>query len=257
MEINKRVMLIVLIAVAVLGCFYYFLLGPQIKVYGMVKEELAMEKAKLEKAQIEVLSLQNENKKLEKTRKEFNKVNKLFLTEMRNGMDVILLGVRTSNENLEITSLEPEKIKEAKYTLEMPLKITAEGDYRNMLDFIKGIENEILNNLAVIKSFKMEAVPEPGIIKTTMDLTIYSAKTPQGKLFLEELVEQLIGRYNIFRPVPAIAPVSEIAGQINPFTTLPEEPGAPLKSEGGQPSSITGTVYKPFSYPEPEPLWTK
>jgi len=247
MEINKRVMLIVLIVVVILGCFYYFLLGPQIKAYGSVKEDLVREKVKLEKAQIEVLSLQSENKKLEKTRKEFNKVNKLFLTEMRNGMDVILLGVRTSDENLEITSLEPQKIKEAKYTLEMPLKITAEGDYRNMLDFIKGIENEILNNLAVIKSFKMEAAPEPGIIKITMDLTIYSAKTPQGKLFLEELAKWLIGRYNIFQPVPAIAPLPELAGQIGSSATFPE----------GQPSSITGAVYKPFSYPEPELLYTK
>ena len=251
MEINKRVMLIGLIVIVVLGCFYYFLLGPQIKAYGKDKEELAGEKVKLEKAQIEVLSLQSENKKLAKTRKEFNKVNKLFLTEMRNGMNVILLGVRTADDNLEINSLEPEKIKEAKYTLEMPLKITAQGDYRNMVDFIKGVENEILNNLAVIKNFKMEATPEPGIIKITMDLSIYSAKTPQGKLFLEELVKRLIGRYNIFRPVPSIAPVPETAGQLKPSATLLEGPGWPLKNKDGQPSSVTGTVYKLFSYSEP------
>ena len=205
------------------------------------------------------MSLQSENKKLEKTRKEFNKVNKLFTTDMRNGIDVILLGLKSASKNVEITGLEPEKIKETKYTLEIPLKTTVEGNYRDMLVFIKDMENECLNNLAITRSLKIEATSEPGIIKTTMDVIIYSAKTPQGRLSLEELARWLTGRYNIFRPASGIAPLPELAGQIKPPVTPGKESKEPSNSKGTQHSSITGAVYEPFSYTEPESesVWTK
>jgi type IV pilus assembly protein PilO len=121
------------------------------------------------------------------------------------------------------------------------------------------MENKGLNNLAITRDLKMEATPEPGIIKAPRDGIIYSAKTPQGRLSLEELARWLTGRYNIFRPASGIAPLPELAGQIKPSITPGKESKEPSNSKGTQHSSITGAVYEPFSYlePESESVWIK
>lgn len=272
---RERVMLIFLLVAAGAAGFYYFLLSSQLKAYAQLKAELAGEQRKLAQAQAAAASLKNENDRLARVKEEFAETGKLFATEMRDGADVILLGLKSAAWDISITSLEPGNVQENPNTLAMPLKMTVQGDYQNLLAFCRYIEN--FTNLAEIRSLKIEAsqpaTPESGkissgMVKATLGMIIYSANNPGERIHLQELARWLLGRENVFRPAPAIAPLRELAGQLTMPAGLNGPPSAGTAGESGgesggvesrkQPSTVGEAVYsKPALQPAPEYTWRK
>lgn len=214
LALKEKIILAILLVAAAGFCFYYFLLSPQLKAYALAKEELADFQNKLSLAQITASTLKSESDKLEQARNDIKETGQLFSTEMRDGSDVILLGLKAANKNVEITDITPGEIKENEHSLQLPLSIMAQGDYRNMLNFCA--DQESLPNLSALKNIKFEVTGSlpPGFVKASFNLVIYSAKTPQNKLQLEQIARWATGRYNIFLSTGGIAPIPELAGHL-------------------------------------------
>ena len=230
---NRDKIILLILLIALVGyCFYHFILVVQLKAYTQVKSDLAESQAKLTQALAQSASLQSENTKLVNAKKDIQEAGKLFETEMRDGSSVILLGLDGICEGVDITDLEPGVIKDDPVLLEMPLKITAQGNYCKILSFCQGIENMI--NLSEVQSLKMEAVSGANDVRMTVNMIIFSAKTPQGRLSLKDISRWQTGRYNIFSPAAGIAPLPELADKII-------KPVSPSDSSDSQPGG-TGSV---------------
>jgi type IV pilus assembly protein PilO len=224
-------MLIVLLVGGLGFCLVYFVLTPQIKAYAQIKTDLTDTRSKLSRAQATAASLKSESERLTKAKETFLVKGKPFSNIMRDGSDVLFLGLTSAYENVEILSLEPGEIKENSHSFELPLKIVAQGDHLKLVSFYKDIDKQLKKptNLAEIRSLKIESSTQasgsgamvsdagaaPGTVKATMGIVMFSAKNPEGKLYLEEVSRWLMGRGNIFRPALALAPYPELSGYVN------------------------------------------
>ncbi len=250
---DKILLLIVLIAL-VGYCFYHFILTKQLEAYSQVKSELAESQAKLSQALAQSASLPIESSKLDKAKKDIKETGKHFETEMRDGSSVIILGLNAIFEGVDITSLEPGEIKEDPILLEMPVKLTAQGNYRETLLLCEDIEN--MTNLTEVQGSKIEAVSGTNDVKMTVEMTIFSSKTPQGRLSLEDISRWLTGRYNIFRPATMIAPIPELTGKIINPASPPENPAGPPEGTGSVQGEASGSAGESVS-PKSEYIWKK
>lgn len=243
---REKILLALLLAAGVGFCLFRFFLTPQIKAYVAARKDLDAALAELSRYRTAAASLQEESRRLEKLREEVSATGAPFAIEMRNGADIILLGLAAAARNVEVTGVEPGKIKENQHTLELPLKITVEGSYPNLLAFCEGLESAALCNLTEIRSAKFEATSgsavgaaSSGRVKATLGLVIYSDRTPQGRLSLEVISKWLTGRYNVFQPAGALAPIPELAGHPKtppvtaPGESLPEQAGGIFPPAGG------------------------
>ncbi len=203
--------------------FLLFLLlhfNPQLKAYSQVKTELDEQRTKLSQAQNTAASLTKEAAQLEKVKAEYAEKGKLFTTEMRDGSDIILLGLKSLSGNIIISEIVPAAVKENAHSLELPLNLVAEGDYLNTLAFCNELEKILKGisdlNLAEIRSMKIEKKESEGqavttgLVKASVEFVIYSSKEPQARLQLDSINRWLTGRYNIFREAALIAPVREL-----------------------------------------------
>ncbi|KUK52794.1 MAG: hypothetical protein XD78_1705 [Desulfotomaculum sp. 46_296] len=251
---RDKIILLVLLIAGIGYCFYHFLLVAQFQAYEQVKTDLAVSQAKLTQSIALAATQQSESSKLEKAKKDVKEAGKRFETEMRDGSSVIILGLDGIFEGVDITSLEPGEIKEGPYLLEMPMKITAQGNYREMLSFCEDIEN--MTNITEVKSLKMESVSGSNKVNMTVELVIFSAKTPQGRLSLEDVSRWLTGRYNIFRPSPMIAPIPELTGKIIKPESPADSTGSQSERTGTGQGSASGSSDNSVS-PQPEYIWKK
>lgn len=253
-----KILLIVALIAGAVFCFYRFVLTSQLEAYARVKDDLAREEAELARAQATVASLKDEQAKLEKARRQLAEVGQFFSSEMRYGGSVLVLGMKAAARNVEVTALEPGTVKEGTYLLELPFKLTVEGDYPAVLEFWRDLEN--LSSLVELRYAKLErmapsegAVPS-GRVKGNLTLVMYSSKTPEGERQLEEAARWLTGRYNLFRPAGSIPPVPELAGRLK----LPAAEGgtqAGSTSPGGQ--TVGSAVYGEGQKGEPGYVWPK
>jgi Tfp pilus assembly protein PilO len=217
---REKFLLFGLLGTAVFFCFYYYIFNPQLKAYNQVKTELDEQRTKLFRAQNTAASLTTETAQLEKVKAEYAEKGKLFATEMRDGSDIILLGLKSLSDKVVIIEIVPAAVKENAYSLELPLNLVAEGDYLNILAFCNELEKILKGisdlNLAEIRSMRIEKInPEnqavaSGMVKASVEFVIYSSKEPQARLQLDSINRWLTGRYNIFREAGPFAPVQEL-----------------------------------------------
>jgi Tfp pilus assembly protein PilO len=256
---REKVLLAGLLGAAVIFCFYYFIFNPQVRAYAQVKTELTEELIKLSRARDTAASLTRETALLEKVKDEYEEKGKLFTTEMRDGSDIILLGLKTLAGSVVITEIVPAAVKENSHSLELPLDLIVEGDYPKILDFCTDLEKLLKGlsdlNLAEIRSLRIEkidpenqAVPS-GLVKANTEFVIYSSRDPQARLQLESINRWLTGRYNIFREAAAIAPVQELEKHLycSPANSAaPEDPNGVAPGSGGLLPGEEGRDYLPL-----------
>ncbi|AEG15533.1 hypothetical protein Desku_1974 [Desulfofundulus kuznetsovii DSM 6115] len=240
MSRRERVLLIILLALGLGFCLYQFILVPQAKAYMKTRQELKSAQEKLASYRAVAAALKDESEKLERTRGEANILGKQFATELRKGGDIVLLGLEAAARNVDVTGVEPGGIREQKFTLELPVTISVEGNFRDVLGFCKSLEQGALCNLVEIRGIKMEGTPTPGRIKAVLSVVIYADKSPRGRLQLEEMEKWLTGRYNIFAPAGGVAPIPELAGQLKGLPAPPGTSGAPESPGTGDASGFTG-----------------
>ena len=256
---REKILLSGLLGTALIFCFYYYIFNPQLKAFEQVKTELTEQRSKLSQAQNTAASLTKETALLEKAKSAYEEKGKLFTTEMRDGSDIILLGLKSASENIQITEVEPAAIKENEYSLELPLKIGVEGDYRNLLAFCNDLDKLLKGisdlNLAEIRSLKIEQLTAPnqsasqdsfsdqavasGMVKASVGIIIFSAKDPEGRLQLDSINRWLTGRYNIFRQATITAPVQELEGHLHvPPVNSDTQGGSNTVSPGSSGQSV-------------------
>lgn len=211
-----------LIASAVLAAGYFiftFLLSPQLKNSFETGNQLAEAKENLVKAQAAASSINKETGELEKAKLQLNEAGDRFENRMENGSYLISIGLFAVADKVEITNLEPQNIIEHKNYLELPVKIKAQGDYCDVLSFIKDMEE--MKNLSEIKALKIEsleipaskgsgdleqnvqvqAVSLPGSVTAELDLVVFFTRSSPGRMKLEQVTQWTAGRDNVFLPL--------------------------------------------------------
>lgn len=209
---RQNLLLIGLLIGIMVLCFIYFVLSPQIKSYALTKKELAADTDKLTKAKYSAVSTANENDRLNKIKEDYEVKCGPFKNSTRDGSDIIFLGMMTASGNIVATEIIPGAIIEKPRTLELPVRVVLQGDYRSLTDFCREIEKNNIANLLEIRSINIESKspvsgaksPDPevnlGIIKAAIGIVMFSVKDPEGKLYLEEMSKWLTGRNDVFRP---------------------------------------------------------
>ena len=226
-----------------------------------MKEELNNERTKLLQAQTTANSLKAETDKLALVKEQITETGSRFAIKTNDGSDVIFLGIRSASQNVFIKLIEPGDIKENPHSLELPLKIEVEGNFRNLMIFCRDLDQhmEHLFNLSEIRNIKIETADSdftPGGVKAVISMVIYSAKNPDEKLNLEQISRWLTGRYNVFRPAVFAAPIPELAGRIHAqaspdgsvagsktggIISDPAKPGSPPRGTAKQAGPAAGT----------------
>lgn len=211
---------------AFLCCYIYFLLVPQIKSYTQAKIELAAESDKLLKARAAAAAFSRESDRLNQVREDYEAQSGPFKQVTRDGSDIIFLGLAAASGNIAAAEIIPGDIIEKKHTLELPVKVVLQGDYRSLVSFYKEIENNNNANLLEIRSLQIETISQipgakspadaakPGTVKAEAGIVIFSVKDPAGKLYLEEMSKWLTGRADVFKPAGAVTPAPELTGYL-------------------------------------------
>lgn|SRR5450830_963610 len=215
---KQNLLLIVLGAGVLVSCLVYFILAPQVRAYALVKEDLAGARASLSTAMASAASMTNERDRLNKTKEEYSIKCGPFDNSLRDGSGIIFLGTAAASGSIVAAEIIPGDIIEKPHTLEMPVKIAVQGDYGSVAKFCRKIDTDSPANLTEIRSLSIETksqsngvkstVPQsnPGTIKATLWVVMFSLKDPAGSLSPDELSKTLTGRSNVFRPASFATP---------------------------------------------------
>lgn len=215
---RHKLLLTGLAAGIAIGCLVYFILVPQVRAYNQVKNELAAESDALSQAQATAASINSESDRLNKARETYEVKSQPFKTAAGDGSDLIFLGMAAASGSIAAAEIVPGDIIEKEHTLELPLKVVMEGDYRSLVEFFSEIESSSSVNILEIRSLKFETITQKpgakgantsaatGKVKATAGIVMYSVKDPEGKLYLEDMSKWLTGRGDVFRPATAAAP---------------------------------------------------
>ncbi len=206
---KQKLVAIAVLALVLIIALVYCVVVPQVKAYQQSCKQLRDLQAKVSSARITANSLRASLAAFNQAKSDLGTVGTPFDTEMRDGSDVVLLGLKSAATDVTITSVTPGDIVEKPNYLELPLNITASGNYLNVVAFFTDLER--LPNLTDIRMFTILAAPtadDDSNVTITMSLIIFSGKTPQERLNLEEIKNWAIGRLNIFEPLDGFGQVS-------------------------------------------------
>ncbi len=239
---KRQNLFLIVLSVTVLFCFIYFVLAGQIKSCGLAKKELEDASDKLLKAKAAAASINSEGDRLNKARGDYEIKCGPFKKVIRDGSDIIFLGMTAAAGNIAAAEIIPGDIIEHRYTLELPVKVVLQGDYRSLTDYCREIENNNCANMLEIRSMKVEAITRapaakstaaavsPETVKATFGIVIFSVKDPEGRLYLEELSAWLTGRGDIFRPAAAVSPAPGLSGSLETHSRYFQSPGKTVQA---------------------------
>lgn len=221
MDKRQKILIYVTLSIVLLVAIVYFLAIPALQNYMSMKDKLDTLQSQVVTSQIIANSLGSEKVKHDQAKLDQDKFSKLFETEMRDGSNVILLGLKAAATKVDIQSITPGDIVENPNYLEMPLNMTAAGNYPNMQAFCTDIER--LPNLSDIRALKILAAPtvsDSSNVTVTIGVVIFSATSPQGRLGMDEIKKWAIGRSNLFQPLNG----GLSAPGASPYSATPPQP---------------------------------
>jgi type IV pilus assembly protein PilO len=225
---KKECLILIGLAVGVLAfSLFYFILMPQARAYTQTKNELVCVKDSLSAARAALASAPEERDRLNKIKEEFAVKTEPYTKNIRDGADIIFLGNIAAAGNIMAVEIVPGDIIEKPHTLELPVRITLQGDYRSVVGFCAKIDAGNTGYTSEIRSLSIETVspaktektPGPaantGAIRAVAGIVMCCVKNPEGKLYLEGMAETLTGRQDIFKPAAAAAPPPSHSGNFN------------------------------------------
>ena len=215
LKISKREKVILVILAVGLICFlfYQYVYTPQSKRYQKLKSGLGAAKIQLEQDRKTVAALPQERERLEFARERFNKAREPFFTRVQDGGAIIDLGLAALSWNVTITSYQPQKIINKDLYLELPVRVTLRGSYREVLMYLYSLETRrAIPNLVALKQLNItpvvaqtDSLSEEDII-TKINLIFYSETSPEGRLALEKIAKWQINRPDPFAPAKMLSP---------------------------------------------------
>jgi len=221
------------ILLAVLGfcvvIFAVFLLLPQYDAFTKNRETLAELEARVKAAEKVLASEKTERDLALKAAEELNEVKPAFNNRMTDGLAVTYIGMEAVESSVRIDSFVPAGVVNKGNYLELPIKFKVSGDYPNVVEFIKKLEE--LPNLVELRSLnikpakeavttveaaveslnKQHSVISPGTdqngkVTAEFDLIVYSSDTPEERLKLEQTAGWQLGRHNAFQTPGGVSP---------------------------------------------------
>jgi Tfp pilus assembly protein PilO len=213
----------------------YLALFPAYQCYAGMKQQLDDAQSRVVTSRIVANSLGSEKTKLSQAQQDYDKYSKMFATEMRDGSNVILLGLKAASSDVQIMQITPGNIVTMPNYLELPLEIQAQGDYPNIQTFCTDIER--LPNLTYVRGLTIATVPPSqnaaggsSLVSADLKVIIFSAKTPQERIGMEAIRSWAIGRSNVFAPAGGAAGASSSVTQ--PAPTQPALPSYITETPG-------------------------
>ncbi len=240
---TRQLIAIAVLALVIIAALIYEVVIPQVKVYRQLCATSRAEQAQVANDRIIANSLRTEMAAFDQTKSDLKAAGMLFDTEMRDGSSTVLFGLKAAATEVVITSIKPGLIVEKSNYLELPLDITASGNYLNVVAFYADLER--LPNLTDFRIFKIVAAPtanDDSNVTITMSMVIFTAKTPTEKLSLEEISNWVVGRDNVFEPLDGFGQVS-----------APAQGGGTSQGGGGAQAPGTPSV-PPFPQQPLEPF---
>ncbi|MEL7567496.1 MAG: type 4a pilus biogenesis protein PilO [Dehalobacterium sp.] len=150
MSARERSLLAILLGVILIAIIYFGFIKYLYPQYRQVKDDLNFKKESL----IEVNSRINQLSYLEEKNSELNNrlknLTNSFNKEVRNGINYYYVGKHAVDNSVVIRELIPEPFEDYDQYVKIPLKITVRGKYRNILNFIEQIENDMPNTSEII-----------------------------------------------------------------------------------------------------------
>jgi Tfp pilus assembly protein PilO len=242
----------VVLALIVIVVLVYEWVMPRVKEYQQMSDTLRAKQAQVSSDRIIADSLKTEMITFNKATSDLETTSKFFDTKMRDGSHIVLLGLKSAATEVTITSIKPGNVVEKPNYLELPLDITATGNYLNVVAFFTDLES--LPNLTDIRMFKIVAAPtvdDDSNVTVNMSIVIFAAKTPTEAIGLDEISNWALGRDNVFEPLDGFGQVSASAqsggGAQTPGTsTTPALPQVPQESfNSGALKRVNGAVPLP------------
>jgi len=178
--------------------FLYFVFLPQWRDYKQVRQDLEKIQRELEGDRRLIASLPRERERLEVLRQD--PVIKRLSLDLREGVDVILLGLQASARNVKVTGFEPGLPEEGKALIALPFKFQVEGNYPAIFSLVESLEAGGLRNMAEIRNLKLTAGTVPGTLTGEMEALAYMCRDARDKLTREEMGAGKIGKADLFSP---------------------------------------------------------
>ncbi|HHP51490.1 MAG TPA: hypothetical protein ENM97_06975 [Moorella mulderi] len=178
--------------------FLYFVFLPQWRDYKQVRQDLEKIQRELEGDRRLIANLPRERERLEVLRQD--PVIKRLSLDLREGVDVILLGLQASARNVKITGFEPGLPEEGKALIALPFKFQVESNYPAIFSLVESLEAGGLRNMAEIRNLKLTAGTVPGTLTGEMEVLVYMCRDARDKLTREEMGADKIGKADLFSP---------------------------------------------------------
>lgn len=205
---REKLLLALLGAIIVLYFFYTFLLGPQLAAFREVRAELRMATARLEKGRNIAASFSREKEALRAAAERLAPLSPRFDIDLGDGAVLADIGLEAARQGVMVTLVRPGAAVQKEHYLALPLEFVVQGDYRQVLNFIRKVEN--LASLSELKQMEVKALvlaENPGAspaaadgrVRATFTLVLYAAPTPENKLRLEALSKWVLGRDNPYQ----------------------------------------------------------
>jgi type IV pilus assembly protein PilO len=205
---RERVLVSLLAAIVVFYLLWVYVLQPQIEAFSDLRRELAMATVRLEKGRDVARSLERQRLAVAEAEKRFSRVAARFEHDLRDGAVLVDIGLEAARRGVAVTLVRPAAVIQEEHYLELPFEFVVRGDYPQVLEFIRKIEN--LSNLSEIRRLEVKALAlaenpsasplqADGRVQAELTVVLYMAPTPENKLQLEALAEWVVGRYNAYQ----------------------------------------------------------
>lgn len=203
--------------------FYYFQLAPARQHLQELQEQVEQKKSQLSALRSQATRANQAQQELQQARLDWQNTSRALQTRMDDGLFLVQFGQQLRQQQVQLNKLAPGAILDLNFMLCLPLDLEMQGLYPHVLEIINYLENAPnltwLSHLSFVAVSSQQpeqgqenqalpaapAVPE-GMVTCTGTLYIYTARTPEGRLHLEEISRFLTGRANPFAPAAGTIP---------------------------------------------------
>ncbi|MGQ9558203.1 MAG: type II secretion system protein GspM [Desulfurispora sp.] len=216
-NVSLKKLLLILCFFLAAAAFYYFQLAPLRQHLQELQQQVEQKKAQLSALRSRTARANQAQQELQQARLDWQNTSGVLQTRMDDGLFLVQFGQQLRQQQVQLNKLTPGAILDLNFMLCLPLSLEMQGLYPHVLEIINYLENA--SNLTSLSQLSFMAVSSPqsnqsqenqalpaapavpdGTVTCTGTLYIYTARTPEGRLQLEEISRFLTGRANPFAP---------------------------------------------------------
>lgn len=216
-RLNRReqVLLGILGAILVLYIYWSYVFTPLYQNFEDTRHELKMVSQRLRKGEDVANARQRWEAAVREAEENLSAVSVRFNNDLSDGAVLVEIGLEASRQGVKVTLVRPAEVVRKDHYLELPLEFTATGNYPQVLEFIKKLEN--LANLSEIRRMQIVSLvlaenpgaspaASNGLVQADFTLVLYGAPAPEKQLQLDAIGRWVVGRYNAFQASGRTAP---------------------------------------------------